>query len=131
MSKNNPYLPSDFDDNIKNMLPPDHPMNERTLLTPLQSFAYPILMWFFDKDRNLGEGRSYLMAVVCLDLAMRGKKIHLWDCSLMPGMSDHYGVHRAFINTIVTVMKTDKYKNHIFQINQTDNILIYKGRRPE
>ena len=126
----NPYLNPDFIKQLENSLPPNHPGNESTYLTQLQSFAFPILMWFFDSDRNLGQGRTYLMAAVLIELAKRGKEVYVEDCSIFPKMGSHPRLTKNIINVIFDQIN-QYHKNDIFEYQQNTKILIYKGRRPK
>lgn len=122
----NPFLDID---KIGYYLPPDHPANEEPLLTPLQSFAYPILLWFFDGSRNKGQGRTYLMACICIELAKRGERVYLNDLSSWPLLGKSEPVRNYFFNTVSKLLNT-KFKEDIFEIRESSSELIYKGRRP-
>ncbi len=123
----NPFLNID---KIKDTFPPNHPANEDPLFTPLQSFAYPILLWFFDGNRNRGQGRTYLMACICIELAKRGERVYLNDVSSWPLLGKSEKTRNYFINTINLILDT-KFKNDIFEIRENSQELIYRGRRPK
>lgn len=130
MPKNeNPFLPDDFTERLRYSLPPDHPANETTRLTQLQSFAFPILTWFFDKNRNLGQGRTHLMAYVCIELAMRGDKIYLDDLSMALYRRDDSRMKKMFLDRVVDILRT-QFKDHEFEIIRSDFTLRYLGRKP-
>lgn len=125
----NPHLDNDFIKQLENSLPPGHPGNESYYLTQLQSIVYPSLLWFFDSTRNLGQGRSFLMAAVLIELAMRGQEVVIEDCSIIPRHGSQVRMQKYLINTIW--QQIEKYhKEHIFEYRQSTNTLIYKGRRP-
>jgi hypothetical protein len=74
----NPHL--DIDKQLQ-MLPRNHPAREESFLTPLQSTILPGLLWLFDPDRNRGQGKTYLIAVTMIELAIRGYIINVEDYS--------------------------------------------------
>lgn len=124
MSIENPHLDID-----KRIFSPDHPMNEISLLTPLQSFALPILLWFFDGERNRGQGRSYLMACILIELAKRGERVYINDVSTWPLHGKSEKIRNHFMNMLENLLAT-KFKNDLFEIRKDSQELIYKGRRP-
>ena len=127
--KMNPYLPDDFVDRLSHSLPESHPANEVESLTPLQKFALPVLLWFFDYDRYLGQGRTELMAEILIQMAMRGKavKVHDWSRALAINVNLRETEH--MINVIFDRIKK-YYPKHIFEFRKMEYTLIYKGKRP-
>lgn len=128
MSRENPYLPNDFEERIKN-LPEGHPARETTQLTVLQSLAFPILIWFFSRNRFLGQGRSYLAAHIILTLAMRGDVMMIDDISLIEYHENKQRINHNFMYTLVNVMEKD-FREHIFEINKARMTVTYKGIKP-
>jgi hypothetical protein len=107
-------------------LPERHPAREQADLTTAQAFAYPVLLWFFDNQRNRGSGRTYLMAKVLIELAMRGEAVLVEDLSAPEGFRTRV---TRFRDTLLRVAR-DEYPKHLFNYKQTTNTLTYEGRRP-
>jgi hypothetical protein len=122
--------PEDFSavpkDQMRNMLPEGHPANEEAGLTLFQQAAYPILLWFFDNQRNRGTGRTYLMAKVLIELAMRGETVKVEDLSAPEGFRPRVSHFRD----VVLRLAQHEYRKHIFTYRHNDNTLTYEGRRP-
>jgi hypothetical protein len=129
MSIENPYLDDNFAINLKNSLPNDHPANEKPKLTVLQSFAFPILLWFFDGLRNRGQGRSQLMAYVLIELAMRGEQVYVNDLTTWPLNGKTERIRNHFVNQLMDIIDKE-FKNHYFEYRKDQCVLIYKGRKP-
>lgn len=104
-------------------------LEEVRLLTPIQEFALPVLMWFFDLGRNRATGRSHLMAIVCIELAMRGEKVYLDDVSFWPTMGRSEPNRGNFMHLVGKILQ-ENYNNHIFEIDMQNKIMKYKGKKP-
>lgn len=102
------------------------------MLSMAQEFALPILLWFFDQDRDRGTGRSYLAAVVAIELAMRGQSVVLEDVSRAFIPHEDSRQQRYFKDLVWRVVQTH-YHGHQFRLDPSRNIgevLKYLGRRP-
>src|SRR5687767_8126498 len=128
MSKptDNPHLDQAI---FKEQLPLGHPANEEPILTALQSFAFPVLVWFFDQTRNRGTGRSYLLARVLIELAKRGHTVSVKDVSTVLLGHDHHRNDRHLLELVHGMVQT-RFPNDLFEFRTSDMTMIYKGRRP-
>lgn len=106
--------------------PEGHPAREQAEFTQAQAFAYPVLLWFFDAERSRGTGRTYLMAKVLIELAMRGEKVKVEDLSAPEGFRSRVNHFRGVVLDLIA----KDYPKHLFHYRQTDNTLTYEGRRP-
>lgn len=111
----NPFLP----DTIIDQLP-----QSKRMLTQLQSFAFPILIWFFDKNTNRAQGRTVLMAHIHINLAIRNGKSKLID----------YSVGTDYISTFPRVVKQivdEHYKKYKFNYKHSTNEIEFVGIKPK
>lgn len=111
---------------IKKRLPPDHPMHENHPLTLHERFALPVLLWFFDPDRHRGTGRSYLMAITYIELALRGFEVVLEDVTTIPSGRGHVKQNRFLVDQVIEITRKN-YSRHRFEYNHSKNTLKYIG----
>lgn len=117
---------------FQHAFPSDHPMNEDPRLTLFQRMALPVLLWFFDLERNRASGRSYLYAHVVIELALRGQEVVLEDLSTK--CQEHYRHQgrsdRHFADLVIDLTRKF-YPRQVFEYNFQHNTLRFRGRRPE
>lgn len=127
--KDNPHIDESFHRAVQK-LDENHPAKEIHMLTGLQEAVLPGLLWFFDLRRDRASGRSFLSAVVCLELAKRGNTVNIYDFSELATGDDSHQRRVSFLRLIEEVMKQEYYKRDIFEFTQSRMTLIYKGKRP-
>ena len=126
----NPTMGEGYTERLREMLPPDDPINEERLLTAYQQLAFPSVMWLVDTHRLRASGRSYLCAIAAIELAMRGHEVHLVDPSIVLTHGvDHYQRHRHFGQLVERVAR-EKFPRHRFEFRLADHTMRYLGRRP-
>lgn len=115
---------------LRSSFPPEHPALEEPQLTLFQQMAYPVLLWFFDRDRARGTGKTWLYARVCIELAMRGQAVVLDDASQTPSEYDRNARQSRHFADQVLRLAHEKFPGHFFEYNHQSNTLRYRGRRP-
>lgn len=116
-------------DRIAECMPSGHPFCEIRQLTQLQEAYLPALLWLFDTNRNRGTGRSYLLARVCIELAMRGERVELHDVTQMLTGENGPRIRRRFAELVLRVID-EQYGRELFTYRMAENTLEYCGRRP-
>lgn len=98
----NPFLPEDFPKRLDHCLPDNHPYHDKGELTLIQRFALPILLWFFDKNRGIGQGRSYLYAYILITIAKSNRMPYkISDLSII---NTNHQTDRMFVDVVERVM---------------------------
>jgi len=120
MERENPHMPESYYKQLES-LPENDPAREKGRLTTMQSFALPILLWFFDNRRNRAAGRTHLMAITCIELAIKGNTVPLSDPSTFMLGSNHL-MDSHFIKLVIELLKKH-YSEHKWKINSLDKTL--------
>ena len=123
--EHNPHVETD----LMHCLPPNSPAAEFEMLTQVQQFALPVLLWFFDTERYRAEGRTTVAVHVALMLAKRGNVVDLNDYSQATRVSISRNT-RYFIDALYRIMKTH-YSRDCFEVDEQRKTLRYRGRRPQ
>lgn len=113
-------------------LPPSHPARNEGSLTQIQQAYLPALLWLFDTDRFRAQGRSYLLAYVAIELAMRGNDVSLDDYTVEMTRSTTYSRHTQarFIDQVFRIAQ-QQFPEHRFAFDHRDRVLLYRGRHPK
>ncbi len=103
------------------------------MLTMLQSVALPILLWFFDTNVGRGTGRTYMAAVLVVELVKRGNRISVQGDPSLELL--HPAQHRrgawgdkSFVELIFRIA-LERYPRDIFVYDDVKRELVYRGER--
>jgi hypothetical protein len=86
-------------------------------------------LWFFNTREHQATGRTYLYAVVCLELAKQGQTVRLNDLSHEVSGPAHVRAQHYFIDTVMDIARTH-YPRECFEFRRFNNTLVYRGRVP-
>lgn len=89
-------------------------------LTKDQEQKYPTIEWLLDPFSNYGSGRTQLMAIAFINLAINypNREIHIFDHS---DLHNHY----TFILSRVKQLISEREDKDKFYIKHSDNSIFY------
>lgn len=86
--------------------------------------------WALNTNLARGTGRSTVMAIVAVKMAIQGARVHLFDPSLVLTQGSGHSTHRHFAHTVVAVARA-YFDDYEFKISQVHNTLRCLGlKRP-
>ena len=80
--------------------------------------------WFFNGPR--GSGRSTVAALVAIRKAMQGRRVYLFDPSVVFEHGDSFRVHQFFAEHVIRVAR-EYFPDHEFEVDNMTRILTYAG----
>lgn len=107
---------------------------EGVMLTMLQSIALPVLLWFFDTNVGRGSGRTYMAAVLVVELAKRGNRVMLTgdpSLELLHPREHRRGAwgDKSFVELVFRIA-LERYPRDVFVYDDAKRELVYRGERP-
>lgn len=83
---------------------------------------------FLNESMPRGSGKSYVMAYVALQQAISGRRVYLYDPSVLFSHGANYQVHRHFADLVIRMSRV-YFSEYDFEYSNLDNVLRCTGYR--